>query len=412
MSELDRYRNRPIPGRRPQRLTQAASAVAGAPTAGARDLSPEGLAPELIELTEDHQQAERRLANEHVRKLIDAPRSTGLQMRDDESYDLIAASAGADLLVSVRDIHMIFTTGFKPPVHALRGVTLSVQRGSIMGLLGPNGCGKTTTLSCVLGLLNPQRGSIHIDGRLVGYGGFDGKKRLYGVVLEDTRLPPFLSVAESLRLVCSMCGLDDFDAKIEFEKVTNMCEIGSVHDRRINELSKGQARRVGLAAALIGDPPLLVLDEPSSGLDVAARLEFDEVLRRLHDGKRTVIIASHFLGDVQNTCTHVGVMRDGRVKVAGPTETLLDLTEPTSKNGVKSNIFVEERFLPVLAREGVACGTCTYPGLVQVLTDKPDHLSVPMLVNSGVVPRRMEPRVSLVSVYTALINEEHEEVPS
>lgn len=329
-----------------------------------------------------------------------------IEMRDDESYDLIGDDADADLMVEVRDLHMIFARGAREPVHALRGIDLSVVRGSVMGLLGPNGCGKTTTLSCVLGLLNPQGGSIEIDGQPVGDRGLDPSRRRYGTVLEDTRLPPFLTVRASLELVCTMCRLGGFDWKLEFERVSQECDITGLFDRQINELSKGQARRVGLAAALIGDPPLLVLDEPSSGLDVAARVEFDEILRKLHNGKRTVIIASHFLGDVQNTCTHVAVMRDGRMMVAGSTDTLLDLTEPGDKGQHRSNIYVEERFLPVLAREGIACTTCHYTGLVQILTERPDEISIPLLVAAGVVPRRVEPRVNLVSVYMELIHEE------
>jgi len=291
-------------------------------------------------------------------------------------------------------------------VHALRGVDLSVERGSVMGLLGPNGSGKTTTLSCILGLLTPQSGSIEIEGDEVGDRGLDPTQRRYGAVLEDTRLPPFLTVRESLELVCTMCRLKGFDWQYEFDRVSQECGIAGLFDRQINELSKGQARRVGLAAALIGDPPLLLLDEPSSGLDVAARVEFDEILRKLHNGKRTVIIASHFLGDVQNTCTHVAVMRDGRMMVAGSTETLLDLTEPADNGRHRSNIYVEERFLPVLAREGIACTTCHYAGLVQILTERPDEISIPLLVSAGVVPRRVEPRVNLVSVYMELIHEE------
>jgi len=359
-------------------------------------LRPEG--PEAAEATEPP-----GLTVPGPPQYVDAPH---LEMREDESYDLIGADAAADLMVEVHNLHMVFARGLREPVHALRGVNLSVERGSVMGLLGPNGCGKTTTLSCLLGLLNPQSGAIEIDGDPVGDIGLDPSQRRYGTVLEDTRLPPFLTVRESLELVCTMCRLKGIDWKYEFDRVSQECAITGLFDRQINELSKGQARRVGLAAALIGDPPLLVLDEPSSGLDVAARVEFDEILRKLHNGKRTVIIASHFLGDVQNTCTHVAVMRDGRMMVAGSTETLLDLTEADENGRHRSNIFVEERFLPILAREGIACTTCHYAGLVQILTERPDEISIPLLVAAGVVPRRVEPRVNLISVYMQLIHEE------
>ena len=99
-----------------------------------------------------------------------------IEMRENESYDLIGADDAADIMVEVHDLHLVFARGLREPVHALRGVDLSVERGSVMGLLGPNGCGKTTTLSCILGLLNPQSGGIEIDGDEVGDRGLDSSQ--------------------------------------------------------------------------------------------------------------------------------------------------------------------------------------------------------------------------------------------
>ena len=304
--------------------------------------------------------------------------------------------------VSIRDLHMLFPVHWGRPIYALKGIDLDVPAGSVFGLLGPNGCGKTTMLSCLLGLLWPHAGEMRIGGNVVGRDRFDPRSRPYGVLLEDTRLPPFLTVGEALRTLALLRGFEPRDATGEVARVAERCGIQLLLARHVGVLSKGQARRVGLAAALVGDPPLLLLDEPSSGLDVAARVEFEAMLRSLNDGRRTVVLASHFLGDVQNTCTHVAIMRDGRILGTGRTADVVGGGEEAAA----SDVYVDASAEPRLAELGLESAVSRYEGLRRVVAPLADDELLRLLLGAGVVPRRMEPRSSLLSVYLSLTAED------
>jgi ABC-2 type transport system ATP-binding protein len=306
--------------------------------------------------------------------------------------------------VRIRGLHMLFPVRWGRPIYALKGIDLDVPVGSVFGLLGPNGCGKTTMLSCLLGLLWPHAGELQIAGRTVGRDRFDANARPYGVLLEDTRLPPFLTVGEALTTLAVLRGFDAQAAAREVERVTETCGVQGLRARHVGVLSKGQARRVGLAAALIGDPPLLLLDEPSSGLDVAARVEFESMLRALNDGRRTVVLASHFLGDVQNTCTHVAIMRDGRILGTGRTAEIIGGGEGAGVSA--SDVYVDASAEARLVELGLESGVSRYEGLRRVVSPLGDDELLRVLLGAGIVPRRMEPRVSLLSVYLSLTAED------
>jgi ABC-2 type transport system ATP-binding protein len=170
-------------------------------------------------------------------------------------------------------------------------------------------------------------------------------------------------------------------------------------DRRVAVLSKGQARRVGLAAALVGDPPLLILDEPSSGLDVSAREEFNELVRSLRGHMRTVMIASHLLGDVESTCTHVAIIQSGRIRLFQTAEQLM---REARERRAEKDIHVESTLALELDRLGVRHEPSHYPGLVRLLVEEPEHVLMGRLAAERIVPARIEPRVNLVSVYLEL----------
>ena len=302
--------------------------------------------------------------------------------------------------VRIRDLHMLFPVRWGRPVYALKGIDLDVPAGAVFGLLGPNGCGKTTMLSCLLALLWPQSGEMQIAGHTVGREPFDPRSRPYGVLLEDTRLPPFLTVGEALTTLAVLRGFERPQLAGEVGRVAERCGITGLLARHVGVLSKGQARRVGLAAALVGDPPLLLLDEPSSGLDVAARVEFEAMLRSLNDGRRTVVLASHFLGDVQNTCTHVAIMRDGRILGTGRTADIVGRGEASGEAG--SDVYVDESAEPRLVEIGLESGASRYEGLRRVVSTLGDEELLARLLAAGIVPKRMEPRTSLLSVYLSL----------
>jgi ABC-type multidrug transport system ATPase subunit len=290
------------------------------------------------------------------------------------------------------DVHLVFGGGLRPPVWALRGLTLDVPTGSVMGLLGPNGAGKTTSISCMLGLLEPTSGSVHLWGQRVS-SATPRHGRSCGVLLEDTRLPPFLSVLAALRATCALRGVGNVAAEIE--RVVALAGITELLSRRVAVLSKGQARRVGLAAALIADPPLLVLDEPSAGLDAEARIEFEALIRTLRDEQRTMLIASHLLGDVEASCSHIAVVVDGRVVLAGRAQDLLE----EARRGQASDVHVDAACAARLDAGGIGHEPSRYPELVLIRCDLSDEDLFAKLVSLKVLPRRVEPRASVISLY-------------
>jgi ABC-2 type transport system ATP-binding protein len=299
-------------------------------------------------------------------------------------------------VVRFDDLHMVFANGIKRPVEALRGFSMDVPSGAVLGLLGPNGSGKTTAISCLLGLLRPQRGAVYLKGERVGADLPPEPDKRMGVLLEDTRLPPFLSVRAALAAVCRLRRLSRQARRVEMDRVVAQARVEPLLDRQVAGLSKGQARRVGLAAALVGDPPLLILDEPSAGLDVSAREEFNELVRSLRGHSRTVMIASHLLGDVESTCTHVAIVQAGRIRLFQTAEQLM---RDARERRADKDIHVEGTLAPELERLGVRHEPSRYPGLVRLLVDESEHVLIGRLAAERIVPARIEPRVNLISVY-------------
>lgn len=303
-------------------------------------------------------------------------------------------------VISFEDVHMVFMPHFKKPVHALRGFSLTIQQGAIVGLLGPNGCGKTTAISCLLGLLQHQAGTIKINGEAINGCPASGNSHTNGVLLEDTRLPPFLSVAAALKTVCRIRGFSGSSERGEMDRIIDIAKIEPLLSRRISILSKGQSRRVGLAAALIGDPALMILDEPSAGLDVSSRVEFNELLQNLRSGSRTIILASHLLSDIETTCSHVAIMQQGRIVLFERSETLL---APGTGQSLK-DIYIDQRFTEVLDRLNISHAPGKYPGQVLISFHEPEHEVLLRLAQSRVVPSRIEPRENLTTLYLDITN--------
>jgi ABC-2 type transport system ATP-binding protein len=303
---------------------------------------------------------------------------------------------GTATAIRFEDLHMVFTSRLGAPVHALRGFTMDVPEGAVVGLLGPNGSGKTTAISCLLRLLRPQQGEVYLWGELLGADLPAMIRRRIGVLLEDTRLPPFLSVRDALSTVGRVRGLRNRALKTEIDRVVAQTRVEPLLDRRVAVLSKGQARRAGLAAALVTDPPLLILDEPSAGLDVSAREEFNDLVRSLRGHARTVLIASHLLGDVESTCTHVAIIQSGRMLLFQTAERLL---REARQRHAEKDIYVEGTLAGDLEGLGVRFEPSRYPGLVRLIVEEPEHELIGRLAARQIVPSRIEPRVSLVSVY-------------
>ncbi len=199
---------------------------------------------------------------------------------------------------------------------AVDDLSFSVRPGVVTGFLGPNGSGKTTTLRCVLGLLHPTSGSTTIGG--VPYRELADPVGTVGAALEASSFHPGRSARAHLEVMAIGVGIDTGRAR----QVLDMVGLGEVADKRVGGFSLGMRQRLGLAAALLGDPEVLVLDEPANGLDPAGIAWLREFLRALAREGRTVLVASHVLSEVQQTVDEVVVLSRGRLVRQGTLEQL------------------------------------------------------------------------------------------
>jgi len=209
-------------------------------------------------------------------------------------------------------------------VTAVNEVDLSVSEGEIFGFLGPNGAGKTTTIGMILGLIQPTAGTISIFGQPLTPGRNSALRRVGSLVGAPT-LVPYLSGRENLRLLARLHA--DVDAA-RVEAVLARMSMSDAADRPVKEYSTGMKQRLGLAAALLHRPALVVLDEPTNGLDPAGMREVRELIRSLADEGITVFLSSHLLHEVEQVCDRIAVIHQGGIVTEGSVEALLSQPEP------------------------------------------------------------------------------------
>jgi ABC-2 type transport system ATP-binding protein len=197
-------------------------------------------------------------------------------------------------------------------VPAVRDLTFAAPAGTVTGFLGPNGAGKTTTLRMVLGLIRPSAGTALIGGRR--YADLPYPRRTVGAVLEATGFHPGRRGRQHLRILARLTGVPDS----RVDEVLDEVELTGDADRRVGGYSLGMRQRLGLAAALLGDPQVLVLDEPGNGLDPAGMAWLRGLLRALAAQGRTVVVSSHVLAEVAQTVDRVVIVHRGQLRFAGP----------------------------------------------------------------------------------------------
>ncbi len=207
---------------------------------------------------------------------------------------------------------------YRDGVRAVAGVDITVPRGVVLGLLGPNGAGKTTTLRMAMGLIRPTEGSVFVFGERVAPG--SAALSRIGAFVEGPGFLPHLSGRENLDLYWRASGRS---GEPYFDQVLEIAALGSSIDRKVRAYSQGMKQRLGIAQAMLGLPDLLVLDEPTNGLDPPQIREMRQVLRDYAQDGRTVILSSHLLSEVEQTCSDVVVMHRGQVVAAGTVEQLL-----------------------------------------------------------------------------------------
>lgn len=206
-------------------------------------------------------------------------------------------------------------------VHAVRELCLEVAQGELFGLLGVNGAGKTTTIKMLCGLTAPTRGDAFLNGKSI-VTEVSAVKAMIGVSPQQTAVAQNLSVGENLAL---MCGIHGFSKEKTKRRVADLCtqfDLTSIAKKKAGKLSGGWQRRLSLAMALITEPSILFLDEPSLGLDVIARSELWDAIRALK-GKTTIVLTTHYMEEAQSLCDRVGMMRDGELLALGTPQELI-----------------------------------------------------------------------------------------
>jgi ABC-type multidrug transport system ATPase subunit len=201
-------------------------------------------------------------------------------------------------------------------VLAVDSVDMSVRRGEVYGFLGPNGAGKTTTLRMLVGLIRPTSGTATVAGHAPGDPG--GLARI-GSLIESAGFYPYLSGRENLRVVADLASVNHK----RVDEVLDIVELTSRAGRKFGTYSTGMKQRLGVAAALLKDPELLILDEPTNGLDPQGMAEMRKLIKDIGQGDRTVLLSSHLLGEVEQICDRVGVISNGKLVKQSTVQDLL-----------------------------------------------------------------------------------------
>lgn len=225
-------------------------------------------------------------------------------------------------------------------VIAVKNLHLAIQPGEVYGLLGPNGCGKSTTLKILLGLVTPNSGRALIFGK-------DSReyrsRRDVGFLPENPYFYKFLTAAETLSFYGKICGLSGKILATRIDELIELVRLSDARDRRVGGFSKGMLQRIGLAQALIQDPGLVVLDEPTAGVDPAGSHQIRDLILDLKKRGKTVLLTSHLLEQVQEICDRVGIMARGEMIREGSLNDLVRVKNQTE--------FVIENSSPELAAQ-------------------------------------------------------------
>lgn len=236
-------------------------------------------------------------------------------------------ASASDVVIETRGLTKTYRDFWgRPKVRALNALDLEIRRGEIFGLLGPNGSGKSTTIKLVLGLLFPTAGQALVFGN-------DAvevtKNERIGYLPEESYLYKFLNAEETLDFYGRLFDMPAAVRKQRIEELITMVGLNRARKRQLREYSKGMTRRIGLAQALINDPELLLLDEPTSGLDPIGAREMKDLILKLRDQGKTIVMSSHMLADVQDVCDRIAILHEGELKELGRVKDLLTVQDVT-----------------------------------------------------------------------------------
>lgn len=230
-------------------------------------------------------------------------------------------------VIQIRTLSKVYRDFWgRKKVEALKSLSLDVKKGEIFGLLGPNGSGKTTTMKLLLGLLFPTSGEIKVLGKPAD--NVEKNERI-GYLPEESYLYRFLNATETLDFYARLFKMDAKERVARRDELIERVGLGHAKNRQLKEYSKGMTRRIGLAQALINNPDLVLLDEPTSGLDPLGTRDMKDMILKLRDEGKTVVMCSHLLADVQDVCDRIAILYNGELKELGRVDELLEDTNET-----------------------------------------------------------------------------------
>ncbi|MFO0884203.1 MAG: ABC transporter ATP-binding protein [Pirellulales bacterium] len=233
--------------------------------------------------------------------------------------------SSGEVIIEARNLTKVYRDFWgRPKVRALNALDLQIRKGEIFGLLGPNGSGKSTTIKLMLGLLFPTSGQALVFNKEATD---VHKNERIGYLPEESYLYKFLNAEETLDFYGRLFDMPANVRRERIESLIKMVGIEKARRRQLREYSKGMTRRIGLAQALINDPELIFLDEPTSGLDPIGTREMKDLILKLRDQGKTVLMTSHLLPDVQDVCDRIAILHQGELKELGRVSNLLTVQD-------------------------------------------------------------------------------------
>ncbi|MEJ5341227.1 MAG: ABC transporter ATP-binding protein [Thermogutta sp.] len=256
-----------------------------------------------------------------------------------------------EVVIETRTLSKVYRDFWgRTKVQALKALDLQIYRGEVFGLLGPNGSGKTTTMKLLLGLLLPTSGEVYVFGQPATD---VSKNERIGYLPEESYLYRFLNAEETLDFYGRLFNMPRSVRRQRVADLIEMVGLTWAKKRPLKEYSKGMTRRIGLAQALINDPDLILLDEPTSGLDPIGTREMKDLILRLRDQGKTVVMCSHLLADVQDVCDRIGILYQGELKELGRVDQLLAMRDVTEIRVPRMSPEAESEVKAVLAKHGL-----------------------------------------------------------
>jgi ABC-2 type transport system ATP-binding protein len=302
----------------------------------------------------------------------------------------------SDVLISTKDLKKTYKKLFKKGFPALRGISLEVGRGSVFGLLGPNGAGKTTMIKVLLGLIPKYEGTAQIFGQAAG--SKDGRRRI-GFLPEAHRLPGYLTAYQTLMMFGMYSGRDSKWLKKRIPAWLERIDMLHAQHKKLREFSKGMQQRVGLIQAIIHEPELIFLDEPTDGVDPVGRKVVREIIDELRGTGTTIFVNSHLLQEVEKMCDEVVIMDKGKIIQEGSMESL------TNREGrVNFDLAPHDANISLILK-GIGTGlTITQNGFDVSLSNAERDQTIDLIRAAGLSIRTInESKVSLEDVFIDLI---------